>query len=359
MYDVPVLMLHTINDSPEKNPLGVLSVSSKGFEAYLKVLKKWKYQMISMEDLIHKNYNPNKPYIVLTFDDGYKDNLTVAMPILKKYNARGTIFLNPAYISEKSDENSDWGFMTWEEIEKAKASDVFDMQAHAMTHAFIFTSDKVIDYYTPDKFNRYYWLAWMLYPDSPRAWDGSAMEYREKIPTGYPIFEYGRRLSAPQFIPSPSYVSFLQEQYRAGNTNAADYEGERGRYETEEEYLAHAKWEVAQCKRVLEERLGKSIHTLCFPGGGYTEEVLKIAENCGYKCYMRASRLREGNNHSHIHALHQGAFVGLNRTSFSLIPTKLLPAGVLDYWIAKLSLGSFQNKRVYTRLKKALASFLH
>ena len=85
MYDIPILMLHTVNDKPDLNPLGELSVSQRGLDAYLKVFKKWEYQMISMDDLINKNYDDGKPYVVLTFDDGYKDNLTVAMPVLKKY----------------------------------------------------------------------------------------------------------------------------------------------------------------------------------------------------------------------------------------------------------------------------------
>ena len=51
--------------------------------------------MISIDDLINKRYDENKPYAVLTFDDGFKDNLTVAMPILKKYSARATIAAVP------------------------------------------------------------------------------------------------------------------------------------------------------------------------------------------------------------------------------------------------------------------------
>ena len=102
MYDIPILMLHTVNDQPKKNPMGELSVSSKGLEAYLKLFSRWHYQMISMDDLVLGNYDENKPYVVLTFDDGYKDNLTVAFPILKKYGARATIFVNPAYVSKKT-----------------------------------------------------------------------------------------------------------------------------------------------------------------------------------------------------------------------------------------------------------------
>ena len=356
MYDIPILMLHTVNDKPKQNPLGVLSVSSKGLDAYLKVFKRWHYQMISMDDLIKRNYDEEKPFVVLTFDDGYKDNLTVALPILRKYGAHATVFLNPDYMSLETDKTSDWGFMTMEEAKAAAASGVFDLQAHTMTHEFVFISDKVVDYYTPEKFNKYYWLAWMLFPDSPRAWNACAMSYKEKIPTGYPVFEYGRRLSSPCFVPNEDYVAHLIEQYRHGC--GVEYVGSHGKYETHEEYLEYARWEVAHCKSFLEEHFGNDVHTLCFPGGGYTDEVLSIAKACGYRCFMNASKLRNGNNNEHLARLYEGEFVGLNRTSFSLIHPGLFPDSFYDYWIAKLSLATYQNKQPYVFFKKFFASLL-
>ncbi len=357
MYDIPILMLHTVNDFPKNNPMGELSVSSKGLDAYLKMFKKWKYQMISMDDLVNKNYDENKNFVVLTFDDGYKDNLTVALPTLKKYGAKATIFVNPAYVSKESDPNSDWGFMTWEEVEEAEKTGVFDIQAHTMTHEFIFTSDKVIDYYTPDKFNKYYWLAWMLYPDAPTKWDSSANKYKDMIPVGYPVFEYNRRLSSKKFTPNKEYVDYIIQQYKAGNTSWS-YEGTTGVYETDEEFEEYVKWEVCDCKKVLEEKLNKKIHTLCFPGGGYIDYVLDITKNCGYKCFMNASRLRCGNNNDHIEKLYNGEFVGLNRTSFSLVHPGFLSDSFFDYWISKLSIGMYQNKFFYTKLKKVLSKII-
>lgn len=356
MYDIPILMLHTVNDHPKDNPMGELAVSSKGLEAYLKVLKKWKYQMISMDDLLNSRYDPNGNYIILTFDDGYKDNLTVALPILKKYGAKATIFVNPAYASTESDD-SDWGFMTWEEAEQAEKSDIFDIQAHTMTHEFIFTSDKVVDYYTPDKFNKYYWLAWMLYPEAPNQWNGKANQYRDMIPTGYPIFEYGRRISGKKFVPDEGYIAHLIHIYH--KQTVEEYTGSHGIYETEEDYRAYIQWEIEECKRVLEEKLNKKIHTLCFPGGGYTDFALEVAEKCGFRCYMTASRLRIGNNNDHLAEVLKGKFTGLNRTSFSLIHPGGVPDSFFDYWIAKLSLGSYQNKQPYRTLKKMMSKIFH
>ena len=358
MHDIPILMLHTVNDNPKTNPMGELSVSSKGLNAYLKVFKKWRYQMISMDDFINKNYDENKNFIILTFDDGYKDNLTVALSILKKYNAKATIFVNPEYVSLESDPNSDWGFMTWEEINKAEESGVFDIQAHTMTHEFIFTSDKVVDYYTPKKFNKYYWLAWMLFPESPKKWDSSANKYKTLIPTGYPIFEYGRRLSSKKFIPDNNYIKFLTDQYNQGVSDSK-YDGEHGYYETDEEFEKYVKWEVEDCKNILENRLNKKIHTLCFPGGAYTDYVLEVAKDCGYVCYMNASRLRIGNNYEHLEKLKDNEFVGLNRTSFTLIHPGFLPDSFFDYWNAKLCLGTYQKKGFYRFMKKVLSKILH
>jgi peptidoglycan/xylan/chitin deacetylase (PgdA/CDA1 family) len=358
MYDIAILMLHSINNSPKKNPMGVLSVSTQGLESYLKVFKSWNYQMISMDDFVNRCFDQNKDYVVLTFDDGYKDNLTAALPIMKKYNARATIFVNPAYVSYNTDVDSDWGFMTWDEILKAEESGVFDIQAHTMTHEFIFTSDKIVDYYTPDKFNQYYWLAWMLYPESPRQWDSTAYKYRDMIPVGYPIFEYNRRISARKFTPDSVYVDYIIKNY--GNTDKInEYVGLHGKLESQEEYENYITWEIVECKKILEDRLNKRIHTLCFPGGGYTEFALRCAEKTGYLCYMTASRMRIGKNTDHVEKLFQGKFCGLNRTSFSRIHPGVLPDSFWDYWTAKLSFGTYQNIKGYSILKKLLSKILH
>ena len=359
MHDIPILMLHTVNAQRSRNPMGVLSVSPEGLDAYLKVFQQWHYQMISMTDLLEGKYEQNKNFVVLTFDDGFKDNLTVAKPILEKYHAHATIFVNPDYVSETSDPDSDWGFMTWEEVLEAENSGVFDIQAHTMTHEFIFISDKIIDYYTPEKFDKYYWLAWMLFPDSPRKWNGNAYDYRDKIPTGYPIFEYGRRIAHRKFIPDSKYIAYCIETYGKEKNDDNQYKGIYGEFESQNDYQKYIQWEIQECKRILEEKLAKSIITLCFPGGGYNDQALDITKACGYKCYMIASSLREGNNFDHFERIHAGEFDGFNRTAFSLLHPGFLPDAFFDKWVAKLSLGAYQNNPWYLMLKKLLSKIWH
>ena len=359
MYDIPILMLHTVNDSKDLNPLGVLSVSSKGFESYLKMFQSSGYQMISLSDLICNDYDQNEKFVVLTFDDGFRDNLYTALPILKKYNAKATIFVNPAYFSKISDPDEKWGFMSLDEIEEMNRSGVFDIQAHTMTHEFIFTSDKIIDYYTPDKFEKYYWLAWMLFPDAPNNWNSQAYDYRSKIPFGYPIFEYGRRISSRKFIPDENYIQYVMKHFGEYKIQSDSNESTHGYYEDNADYENYVKWEIVECKSILDNKLNKSVDVLCFPGGGYNDYALNIAKECGFKCYMRSSSKRVGNNFDHLRRIQDNTFAGLNRTSFSLIHPGLFPEHFYDYWVAKLSLGAYQNIKRYVFCKKVLSQFLH
>ena len=359
MHEIPILMLHSVNSQRTKNPMGRLSVSPEGLEMYLRVFQKWHYQMISITDLIEGNYDENRNYIVLTFDDGYKDNLTIARSILEKYHAHATIFVNPGFFSEESDQSSDWGFMTWDEVQEAEASGVFDIQAHTMTHDFIFVSDKIVDQYTPEKFEKYYWLAWILFPDSPRKWDSNAYTYRDMIPTGYPIFEYGRRITHKRFVPNSDYVEYLIRSFQGNGFVKDQYDGSHGELEGDAEYRNCVAWEIVECKHMLENRLQKSITSLCFPGSGYNDYALQLAKECGYKCYMIASKLRTGNNHEHLENIRNNAFDGFNRMSFSFIYPAFLPKTMADEWMAKITLGNLQRQKTYVLLRKVLSKIWH
>ncbi len=72
------------------------------FEKQLQFLKK-NFTVVTMEDVIQtidgKNELPDKT-LLLTFDDGYIDNFTVALPLLKKYGMQGSFFIPGKTFSE-------------------------------------------------------------------------------------------------------------------------------------------------------------------------------------------------------------------------------------------------------------------
>jgi peptidoglycan/xylan/chitin deacetylase (PgdA/CDA1 family) len=77
-----------------------LIISPQNFEKQIKYLSKY-YNIISLSSLcncIEKKipFPPNS--VILTFDDGLKNNFTDAFPILQKYNITATFFLITDYI---------------------------------------------------------------------------------------------------------------------------------------------------------------------------------------------------------------------------------------------------------------------
>jgi peptidoglycan/xylan/chitin deacetylase (PgdA/CDA1 family) len=81
---------------------------------------------------------PSKP-VLLTFDDGYTDNFTYALPLLKQYNMKGTVFVVAGGVGnfcswlEKHDCNR---LMTWEQLNTwLKAG--MEVGAHTVNHPML------------------------------------------------------------------------------------------------------------------------------------------------------------------------------------------------------------------------------
>ena len=101
---LPILMYHGITGDPSKT--GEYFITADTFEKDLKWLRDHGYTTISVKQLADYAKNgarlPEKP-VLLTFDDGYRNNYTLAFPLLQKYNAKAVISL----IGSESDLSSD------------------------------------------------------------------------------------------------------------------------------------------------------------------------------------------------------------------------------------------------------------
>lgn len=93
---VPILMYHVTKRAPAGTPYPDLWVSEEDFSGQMRWLKDNGYTGITMAQLFNfwdDGYKlPNKP-VVLTFDDGYPSNYSVARPVLRRLGWPGTLFL--------------------------------------------------------------------------------------------------------------------------------------------------------------------------------------------------------------------------------------------------------------------------
>ena len=95
---IPVLMYHQVTEAPVETEHRIW-VTKNQFEKQVRTLTHRGVTFMDFRDLADfregrrdiKDF-PRMP-VVLTFDDGYRNNLTNAVPILKKYNAKAVLYL--------------------------------------------------------------------------------------------------------------------------------------------------------------------------------------------------------------------------------------------------------------------------
>ena len=126
-----ILMYHRVipDEQIKKELYSGLAVSCTTFENQMKELKKI-YKITTIDDFIHGLENNSKEFsVVITFDDGYKDNLNYALPILEKLKIPASIYITTRFLNTNVD-------MWWYEL-----------------HYFIQNSFKINFHYNEEKFN--------------------------------------------------------------------------------------------------------------------------------------------------------------------------------------------------------------
>lgn len=105
-----ILMYHHIGPLPvgADDIRKGLTVSATTFDSQMKKLKDGGYSVVTLNELYNKisTTAPEKS-VVLTFDDGYEDNSSVALPILQKYGFHGTFFIITSKIGNADYMNED------------------------------------------------------------------------------------------------------------------------------------------------------------------------------------------------------------------------------------------------------------
>lgn len=101
---VYILFYHRLIDSKIQKKILASAVSYQNFDEQLGFLSK-DYEIVSMDELPSLLGSPSKiskKYAVITFDDGYRDNLIYGSDIFSKYSLRPTIYLTADCIENQT-----------------------------------------------------------------------------------------------------------------------------------------------------------------------------------------------------------------------------------------------------------------
>jgi peptidoglycan/xylan/chitin deacetylase (PgdA/CDA1 family)/SAM-dependent methyltransferase len=136
---VPILMYHSVaDDGPAE--LAPYRISPSRFREQLRYLRHHGYHSVTLaqwgECLAARRALPGRP-VILTFDDGYKDFIENAWPILERADFGATLFV----VTEKVGGVADWDpaasrplpLMSWHDLRELEAKGV-EIGSHSASH---------------------------------------------------------------------------------------------------------------------------------------------------------------------------------------------------------------------------------
>jgi peptidoglycan/xylan/chitin deacetylase (PgdA/CDA1 family) len=138
---VPILLYHSIADHVAP-PFRNWSVPPKLFDEQMAYLYAHRYTPLTVSEFVHRITAPmlklpERP-VVITFDDGFADFATGAVPVLRRYGFASTLYITTGYIGKTSRWLTEEGegerpMLTWEQVAGLK-NDAVECGAHSHTH---------------------------------------------------------------------------------------------------------------------------------------------------------------------------------------------------------------------------------
>ena len=125
---IPCLLYHSLSAETGKN---VYTVSEFDFNAQLEFLSHRGYQAITVEDYLdlRRQGGTSYQFVLLTFDDGTKSDYDLALPLLKKYGYKATLFIIAGRVGQT-------GRLSWQNLKEMK-SEGMSIQSHTFSHRIL------------------------------------------------------------------------------------------------------------------------------------------------------------------------------------------------------------------------------
>ncbi|WP_349408671.1 polysaccharide deacetylase family protein [Pseudalkalibacillus sp. SCS-8] len=138
-HEIPILMYHHFDEELAESTV----VSTERFREQMTALKEAGYNTIS-DDELHDYLFENQPLpenpILITIDDGYRSNYTIAYPILKEHGMKATIYV---VVDHQDETPGHYPHLTWEETKEMYESGWIDIQSHTYnSHVYVESETK-------------------------------------------------------------------------------------------------------------------------------------------------------------------------------------------------------------------------
>lgn len=111
-----ILTLHHVRPAPAQGfaPNGLLEITPDFLDQTLTLIRAEGYEIVTLDEALARlaEPQPGRFFVALTFDDGYRDNLDHAWPVLAKHQAPWTLYVAPGFAERTAR-------LWWLELEEA------------------------------------------------------------------------------------------------------------------------------------------------------------------------------------------------------------------------------------------------
>ncbi|WP_264212630.1 polysaccharide deacetylase family protein [Leisingera thetidis] len=322
---LPCLTWHSVSEDAAWLPWAAeTSVRPETLDRQLSLLRQMGCTVMDTGDFIRRR-RACQPVpagtVLLHFDDGYLDNWVAAAPILRRHGMRATLFVSLEFAApdrpapqtlDDTARPARWdGYLSWGEIralDQAGPGKVFDVQPHGVDHIRVPVGPRAVGRLTGENWKRHAWMQWAAMRGSKHDW--YLPENPPAVPAGTVIPESEAALAAPAY---------------AG-----------GRRESEADYTARVRAELARCRTEFKARLGKAPELFCWPQNRTSALARRIAAEEGYLATTAGQGAnRAGEDPAVISRVH----VGENAAGFA--------SARIDAWHFRATVRCFQGNHYW------------
>lgn len=235
-------------------------ITKKQFEEHLKYYKK-NFKIITTHEAFKKLSKKEKieeKYLTISFDDGFKNNLTTALPLLEKYNIPTTFFIS-SLCSDDNESNYLWS-------ELIAALNYFYKNELIEINGLIFNN--LICKKTNISLNDY--IKSLEYDKRDETLNLIEKKYDLKAKIETLPEEIWKLLNLKELIElsKSKIVTIGSHGHRHFNLGKIEPEA--------------AKEELSYSKKLLSKSINLEVDLIAYPDGSYNETVKNIAEELGY-----------------------------------------------------------------------------
>ena len=256
---VAILIYHRVCPQDESGHLR--STAPDDFAKQIKYFRQH-YEILSLEslsDYLRSGKRLPQKAIVITFDDGYKDNYLYAYPVLKTYDIPATVFLTTGYIGSDK-------LFWWDELTYALYHTSAGKISINGLMEFNLSSEKEREKVSQQIIDKLKKL-----PEKVK--DSLLDELRSRLDVITPLsLRQNTLLDWDEIREMSNNSSVLFGAHSVNHPILTNIP------------LDEARREIVQSKHLLEREIGRDVTAFSYPNGFYNSDIMQIVQESGFSC---------------------------------------------------------------------------